>query len=97
MSLVASETPDSSEALWIPAFDVEVMDTTGCGDVFRGALIFGVLQGWDVHRALRYASGAAALQAGALGAQSRVPDREAVQRFLASDPTVRGAGAESKR
>jgi len=81
---------DDREALWVPAFDVEVVDTTGCGDVFRGSLIHGVLQGWTMPESLRYAAAAAALQAGVLGAQSGVPTAAQIQRFIDGDPPTRG-------
>lgn len=77
------------EAIWIPAFEVQVRDSTGCGDVFRGALIHGVLRGWTTEVVLRFAAAAAALQAGALGAQGEVPRLEQVQSFLDGDPAVR--------
>ena len=83
-----------SEALWIPAFDVEVVDSTGCGDVFRGALIHAVLQRWPVERVLRFAAAGAALQAGTLGAQGGVPRLEEVIAFLHRDPPVRDGGIE---
>ncbi|MFH1131112.1 MAG: PfkB family carbohydrate kinase [Pseudomonadota bacterium] len=80
---------ENSEAYRIPAFDVDVVDTTGCGDVFRGALIFGVLQPWPMAEALRYASAAAAIQAGSLGAQTGVPTEKRVRDFLKSPPSVK--------
>jgi len=80
---------DNGEALWVPAFDVDVVDTTGCGDVFRGALIAGVLQGRAVADALRFAAAAAGLQAGALGAQAGVPTLAQVNAFLDAAPAVR--------
>jgi sugar/nucleoside kinase (ribokinase family) len=84
---------DSEEnAIWVPAFDVPVTDTTGCGDVFRGALIHGVLESWPLQEALRYASAAAALQAGTLGAQGGVPDGAQVRAFLETDPALRSRG-----
>ena len=33
-----------------PAFKVDVVDTTGAGDTFHGAFIFGLLQGWDLKK-----------------------------------------------
>jgi ribokinase len=80
---------ERDEAYWVPAFEVGVVDTTGCGDVFRGALIYGVLEGWEMQRALRFASAAAAIQAGALGAQSGIPTPDRVESFLAGDPPQR--------
>jgi sugar/nucleoside kinase (ribokinase family) len=80
---------EGGEALRVPAFGVEVVDTTGCGDVFRGVLIYGVLEGFTADRALRYAAAAAALQARCLGAQAGVPDREQIDAFLAGNPAIR--------
>jgi sulfofructose kinase len=87
---------DGDEAIWMPAFEVPVVDSTGCGDVFRGTLIYGVLQGWATRDALRFASAAAALQAQALGAQSGVPRLAEVQAFIDSDPRLR-AGKDTRR
>lgn len=65
------------------AFEVEAVDTTGCGDVFRGALLVACLEGLSTGEALRFASAAAALAATALGAQGRLPTREEVGALLA--------------
>jgi sugar/nucleoside kinase (ribokinase family) len=56
-----------------PAFPVNAIDTTGAGDVFRGALIYGLLQDWPVDRMLRFANGAAAVSCTRLGAMNGVP------------------------
>ena len=76
------------EALWVPAFEVDVVDTTGCGDVFRGTMLHGVLQDWPMEQVLRFAAAGAALQAGVLGAQTGVPSLEQVNEFLESGPLV---------
>lgn len=65
-----------------PAFDVDVVDTTGCGDVFHGGYIYGLLRRWSMDHVLRFASACAALKATALGGRSGIPDRAAVDRFL---------------
>jgi sugar/nucleoside kinase (ribokinase family) len=80
---------DRDHLIEVPAFSVPVLDTTGCGDVFRGALIHGVLREWPWPWALRFASAAGALQAGAIGAQSGVPRLAEVERFLESGPRER--------
>ena len=33
-----------------PAFDVDVVDTTGAGDTFHGAYLVGLARGWDLER-----------------------------------------------
>jgi len=56
------------------AFPVdEVIDTTGCGDVFHGAFLFALLQGDAARDAARLASAAAALGAGGLGGRGHLP------------------------
>jgi sugar/nucleoside kinase (ribokinase family) len=80
-----------SLALWAgqrlasPAHRSVVADTTGAGDVFRGAFAWGLLQGLDVEALLRAANGAAALACRGLGAQGALPDATRLQSFLA-DP-----------
>jgi len=65
-----------------PAFEVDVVDTTGCGDVFHGAYAAGIAWGWDVSRCVRFASAAAAIKATKAGGRAGIPDRSTVCQFL---------------
>ncbi len=65
-----------------PAFSVEVEDTTGAGDVYHGAYVYGLLQGWDTTRCMRFASAAAAMNCTRPGARGGIPDRAALDAFL---------------
>jgi ribokinase len=56
-----------------PAFPVEVYDTTGASEVFRGAFIYGQLQGWSLDRCLPFANAAAALNCRHLGGVGSIP------------------------
>ncbi|MDF1659245.1 MAG: PfkB family carbohydrate kinase [Verrucomicrobiales bacterium] len=57
-----------------PAFKLEnVVDTTGCGDVFHGAFLFAVNAGENWKRCAALASAAAALSAKALGGRGNLP------------------------
>jgi sulfofructose kinase len=67
-----------------PAFDVEAVDVTGAGDVFRGGLIYGLLQKWPVPDMLRFANAAAAICCTRLGAIPSVPTLAEVQQLLDS-------------
>jgi len=68
-----------------PAFDLPVIDTTGCGDVFHGGYLYGLLQNWALPRILRFAAACAALKAGSPGGRSGIPDLRRVEQLLAKD------------
>ncbi len=65
-----------------PAFPVQAVDTTGCGDVVHGAYAACLAQGQNIPAAIRLASAAAALKATQPGGRSGIPTRAAVERFL---------------
>ncbi len=47
-----------------------VVDPTGCGDAWRGALLFGLLQGWDLPRCAALGNRLGALKVAAQGPQN---------------------------
>jgi len=67
----------------IPAPVVHVVDTTGAGDTFVGALADALCRGADLIDASRWAIHAASLSTTSLGATSAMPTAEAVQSFMA--------------
>lgn len=71
-----------------PAFAVEVVDTTGCGDVFHGVYAAGLARGLPLEERLRHAAAAAALKATQPGGQAGIPRRQAVEEFLRSCGTA---------
>jgi len=64
------------------AFPVTSRDTTGAGDVYHGAYIYGLLQGWPMARCMAYASAAAALKCMNGGGWRGIPGIEAIQDFV---------------
>jgi sulfofructose kinase len=67
----------------LPAHPVSpVVDTTGAGDVFHGAFVFGVVQGWDLRRVCDFANIAAGLKCRGLGAREPVPTLQDVERTM---------------
>jgi sugar/nucleoside kinase (ribokinase family) len=64
------------------AFQVRVVDTTGCGDVFHGAYAAALAKGVSLEDRLRFASAAAALKATRSGGQAGAPTQAALKRFL---------------
>jgi len=63
---------------------VEVVDTTGAGDAFNGALAVGLAAGGSIEQIIPLASAAAALTCTRRGAQDSLPTRADVERFLQS-------------
>ncbi len=68
----------------LPAFPVDVVDSTGAGDAFHGAYALGLARGMDWQSLLRFASAAGALACTRLGARTALPDRQTVACLLAS-------------
>ena len=66
----------------VPGLAVDVVDTTGAGDVFRGAFITALLRGDSPADILRFANAAAAISCTRLGAINGVPTVEEVGALL---------------
>jgi sugar/nucleoside kinase (ribokinase family) len=71
-----------AEARHQPAFAVDVVDTTGCGDVFHGAYASALARGLELDARIRFAAAAAALKATCRGGQAGIPKRPVVEEFL---------------
>lgn len=66
----------------VPGFSVPVVDTTGAGDAFHGAFIYGLLQGWDTVRVALFSNAVGAINCTALGGRTALPSRAQVDEFL---------------
>jgi sulfofructose kinase len=69
--------------LYVPAFLVDSVDTTGAGDTFHAGFIYGFLQGWPLQRQLEFACAAAALNCTAVGARGGIQPVEKIVQFMA--------------
>jgi len=58
--------------LYSPAYEVDAVDTTGAGDVFRGAFCYTMLEGWPLERALDFSCAMAALNCTKIGARGGI-------------------------
>ena len=52
----------------------DVIDPTGCGDAFRGALLFGLEKGWSLERSVALGNRLGALKIAQRGPQHHVLD-----------------------
>jgi sugar/nucleoside kinase (ribokinase family) len=72
---------DEDGARQIPAFEIEAVDTTGCGDAFSAGLLRGLSLGRDRPDAARLGCAAAAMVAQGLGTDHGDYDLAAVERL----------------
>jgi sugar/nucleoside kinase (ribokinase family) len=80
------------QTLAADAARVEVVDGSGAGDAFAAGLIVGLLEGWDLERALRFASVIGASACTRLGTTAGVFTRTEAEAYLAAHPLAVWAG-----
>lgn len=66
----------------MPAYKVNVVDTTGAGDVFHGAYIAGRLNGLDAVNACQFAQAVSAVKCTKLGGRAAIPTQAQVKEFM---------------
>lgn len=66
----------------VPAIQADVVDTTGAGDTFNGALAAALMEGSELREAVRFAVVASGLSVEGFGAQGGMPNRNDVMRRL---------------
>jgi 5-dehydro-2-deoxygluconokinase len=71
-----------NESVEVPPYAVEVVNGLGAGDSFGGALCYGLLQGWDLQRILRFANIAGAIVASRLECSTAMPTYDEVQKIM---------------
>jgi sugar/nucleoside kinase (ribokinase family) len=65
-----------------PGFKVRVVDTTGAGDSFDAAIVYGTLRCWSDEETATLANAAGAVKVGKIGAGRNVPTRAELVTFL---------------
>lgn len=69
-----------------PAYSVRSVDTTGAGDNFHGAFLFGLLRGYDFAYNIRFASAVAAMSCLAVGGRDGIPRLDEALAFMQTHP-----------
>jgi sulfofructose kinase len=67
-----------------PSFEVPVVDTTGCGDVFHGAYAVALARGFDASERVRFAAAAGAICATGRGGRGRLPSKQEIAELIAA-------------
>ena len=65
-----------------PSFKTEIVSTLGAGDVFHGALLAQLIQGFALQEAIRRANAVAALSCRGLDGQSAIPTTSELNTYL---------------
>jgi len=74
------------ETIEVPAFAIDVVDTTGCGDAFSAGFILGRALGRDLREAARLGCATAAHVAGGIGTDAGAYDLDVVDAFANRGP-----------
>jgi sulfofructose kinase len=77
---------DNGKVVVQEAFSVMSRDTTGAGDVYHGAYIYGLLQGWPMADCMNFASAAAALKCMNGQGWRGIPELKAVENLMGAKP-----------
>ena len=72
----------NGETRRLPAFEVDVADTLGAGDVFHGAFALGLAEDRPIEDVVRRASATAALKCTRFGGRAGIPTAAEVDEFL---------------
>jgi sugar/nucleoside kinase (ribokinase family) len=83
--------------LYSPGFVVETVDTTGAGDVFHGAFVYGLLAGWEMARTLEFSNAMAGLNCTKLGARGGIATRAAAEHLMRTGPRHRNSAYANGR
>jgi sugar/nucleoside kinase (ribokinase family) len=73
---------DGSQFHYSAAYQVPVLDTTGAGDTFHAAFIYGLLQGWPLQQQLDFACAAAAKNCTRVGARGGIGPVEEIEGLM---------------
>ena len=66
------------------AYDMPIVDPSGCGDAFAAGVITGIIRGWDMARTLVYASALGASAVRAIGTTDGVFRGDEAEAFVAA-------------
>lgn len=67
---------------YIPSYKVDVVDTTGAGDAFNGAVAFMLAKGEEIRKAVSFAMAVGAISVTKHGAQNGLPFLEECKKFI---------------
>ena len=76
----------AEERVRLPAYQIDVSDTSGCGDAYCAGFIRALLLGWTPRECMRLGNAAAAMVATGLGSDAGIRDLDDTIRFMNETP-----------
>lgn len=73
---------ENGKKFHISAYKTTPVDTTGAGDCFAAAFVYGFLHGWDVEKCGSFANAAGAMATTKLGARGVLPTIQEIEIFM---------------
>lgn len=77
---------NKKEEFFIDPYIVDAVDTTGCGDNFTAAFIYGILHGFGLYNSALFGCAAGAINATQIGAHGAVKNADQVELFQKNVP-----------
>lgn len=74
--------PLNQPSFYSPAFDLEVIDTSGAGDAFCAGFITGLIKGWNMKKCAKFANAAGAKCIGAIGTTTGIKSKNDILELL---------------
>lgn len=70
------------EILKFKAFKTKAVDTTGAGDIFHGAFVYGLSNNFPIEKNIEFASACASLSVEKLGGRNSIPDLDEITKRI---------------
>jgi sugar/nucleoside kinase (ribokinase family) len=70
------------EKIELAAEPVSAIDTTGAGDTFNAAFVYGVLSSWNLEKTAKFANVAGAISVTKVGGATAAPTRQEIENFI---------------
>lgn len=81
-------SPELEVRAYPPFPSPPIVDTTGAGDMFRAAMLYGLGQDWPIGRSLAFAAASGSLSVRSLGATSLIASIDEINDLVSSHPGI---------